>query len=198
VIAGGVLRRAGRLLMALPTYAHLAWWGIGAPRREREPLVVYQAVIFGPAGVLLAMRGDLHGWELPGGSALLGESPEDALRREIYEETGLAVADVSRVGDYERSGFRPHIARVYRCRAAGGVLRTSAETRAVAWFDPTTLPRALFPWYRGPLADALSGRTEPVAVREHQGWRYVLAGMAIDLAVRWRGPERAVLSPRSG
>ena len=80
------------------------------------------------------------------------------------------------MGDYCRSGFRPHTARVYRCRVAGGALRASAETPAVAWFDPIALPRALFPWFRGPLADALAELPEPVVVRERQGWRHVLAG----------------------
>ena len=73
------------------------------------------------------------------------------------------------MGDYRRSGFRPHTARVYRCRALGGALRASAETPAVAWFDPIALPRALFPWFRGPLADALAELPEPVVVARAPG-----------------------------
>ena len=179
--------RALRLLAALPSYAALAWWGIVAPRRERAPLVVHQAVIVGAEGVALAVRRELRGWELPGGAAQPGETGEAALRREVAEETGLSVEIEAFVGDYHRSGFRPHTARVYRCRPVGGALRPSAETPAVAWFDPNALPRTLFPWYRGPLADALARLSEPVAVHERQGWRHVAAGMAIDLAMRWRG-----------
>jgi 8-oxo-dGTP diphosphatase len=179
--------RALRLAAALPSYAGLAWWGLVAPRRERAPLVVHQAVIVAGEGVLLTMRHDLHGWELPGGAALAGEAGEAALRREVAEETGLAVEIDALVGEYQRSGFRPHTARVYRCRVAGGALRASAETPALAWFDPIALPHTLFPWYRGPLADALAELPEPVVIQEHQGWRHVLAGMAIDLAMRWRG-----------
>jgi ADP-ribose pyrophosphatase YjhB (NUDIX family) len=180
--------RAVRIAAALPSYARIAWWGLVSPRRERAPLLVHQAVIAGEQGVLLAMRAELRGWELPGGRAFPGESDEVAVRREVSEETGIDVEVVSRVGDYHRTGFRPHIARVYRCRLAGGAPRASAETPAVAWFDPNALPHTLFPWFRGPLADALAELPEPVVVHERQGWRHVLAGLAIDLAGRWYGP----------
>ena len=179
--------RAVRVAAALPSYVRLAWWGIVSPRRERAPLVVHQAVVVGEAGVLLAMRAELRGWELPGGRPFPGEGGDAALRREVEEETGLTVEVLAHVGDYCRTGFRPHTARVYRCRVTGGALRASAETPAVAWFDPVALPRTLFPWYRGPLADALAELPEPVAIREHQGWRHVVAGIAIDLAGRWHG-----------
>ncbi len=181
------MSRAMRMAAALPNYARIAWWGLVSPRRERAPLTVHQAVILGAEGVLLALREELRGWELPGGSALPGESGEAALRREVEEETGLAVEVEAFVGEYCRTGFRPHIARVYRCVAVGGALRASAETPELAWFDPSALPRTLFPWFRGPLADALAELPEPIAIRERQGWRHVLAGMAIDLRARWRG-----------
>jgi 8-oxo-dGTP pyrophosphatase MutT (NUDIX family) len=181
--------RLRRLLAALPNYLRIAWWGLVAPRGERVPLVVHQAVIVGEQGVALAMRAELCGWELPGGTALPGESGEAALRREVEEETGLAVEVIAHVGDYRRTGFRPHTASVYRCRVLGGALRGSSESPAVAWFDPIALPHTLFPWFRGPLADALAELPEPVALHERQGWRHVLAGLSIDLAGRWRGPQ---------
>ena len=184
------MSRTSRLLGALPSYARIAWWGLVSPRFEREGQTVHQAVVIGPDGrVLLTLRDDLQGWELPGGAPRPGESAEQALRREVREETGLDVDPVAHVGDYRRSGFRPHVANVHRCRVLGGALRPSPETPRVAWFDPTALPGTLFPWYRGPLADALAPRREPLRVEEHQGWRHVLAGLVIDLTLRWRGPE---------
>lgn len=182
--------RLGRLLELLPAYARTAWWGLVGPRLEREGLLVAQAVVCGEAGVLLAVRSDLRGWELPGGNPEAGETPEDAVVREVREETGLDVEVERHVGDYVRTGFRPHRARVYRCRVRpGGPTRPtpSPETPRVAWFHPDALPEALFPWYRAPVADALAGPAGPVERHEHQGVASVAAGMAIDLRMRWSG-----------
>ncbi len=183
------LRALGRLAAAPFVYARIAWWGLAAPRvTERAPLVIAQAVVRNERGeVLLAVRSDLQGWELPGGTPHPGEPLEDALRRELVEETGVQVALERHVGDYVRTGFRPHTARVWLGRPVGGAPRPSRETLAVRWFAPEAVPSTLFPWYRAPLADALSGRHEPVTRREHQGASAVLAGLAIDLRTRVRG-----------
>ena len=48
-----------------------------------------RAVIRDEAGaVLLQLRGDFKIWGLPAGGMELGESVQDAVRREVYEETG--------------------------------------------------------------------------------------------------------------
>ena len=180
---------ARRLAGALPSYASIAWWGLVSPRRESQPLTVYQGVILGPRGLLLTLRRDLRGWELPGGEALEGESGEAAVLREIREETGVEVAVEAHVADYLRTGFRPHTARIYRCRFVSGEPRPSPETPALGWFDPASLPDTLFPWYRGPIADALAP-PERVPVRrcEHQGPAAIWAGLRIDLRMRFQGP----------
>lgn len=165
-------------------WLRIAWWGLVAPLREGEPLIVHQAVVLGPEGVLLAVRRELRGWELPGGGAHPGESGEAAVRREVSEETGVQVRVEQRVAKYMRSGFRPHVAHIYRCRYESGTPRPSHETPAVAWFKPGDIPSTLFPWFRGPLRDGLKP-TESVAVRrERQGLRAILAGAWIDLKMR--------------
>jgi ADP-ribose pyrophosphatase YjhB (NUDIX family) len=179
------LRRLARLPR---TYARAAFEGLFRHRLgNRPPLVVYQGVVVDAGQVLLALRSDVRGWELPGGNGNPGESGEEALRRELREETGLEVEVERRVGDYVRSGFWPHTARVYRCRLVGGTLRRSRETPDVRWFPLAGLPAGLLPWYRQPLADALAGRPEPVLRRERWGLREIAAAMAIDLRSRWRG-----------
>ena len=176
---------SGRLAGILPIYARLAWWGLVSPRRRaRTPLVVYQGVILSERGVLLSVRSDLRGWELPGGNAEPGEPGEAALRREILEETGLEVAVERRVGDYVRTGFAPHTARAYRCRPLRGELRSSSETPLVRWFPPHAVPDTLFPWYRAPLADALAELPEPVTRHERWGVAAIAAGIRIDLRMR--------------
>jgi len=179
--------RVRRLAAALPSYARIAWWGIVSPRAEREPLVVHQAVVLGAAGVLLAVRPELRGWELPGGHANPGEGGEAAVAREVLEETGIRVTVEALVAEYVRTGFRPHTACIYRCRAGSGTPRPSAETPRVAWFALDALPATLFPWFRGPIRDALERGDVTKTRRERQGPRAVLAGMAIDLRMRWSG-----------
>ncbi|MBJ20339.1 MAG: NUDIX hydrolase [bacterium] len=160
---------------------------------EREPLVIVQAVILrdavGGSGreVLLSVRSDLFGWELPGGTPEAGETREESLAREVREETGLEIAIEAAVGDWVRRGFRPHTARIYRCRVVGGGERPSHETPRLAWFDADDPPPALFPWYREPLADALVPGKAPVAREDWQGPGTIWRAMKIDLGMRWRG-----------
>jgi ADP-ribose pyrophosphatase YjhB (NUDIX family) len=198
-------RRAARLASAFASYAKIAWWGLVAPRTplERRALVIVQAVVLREgegaragaardpgegraAEVLLAVRSDLVGWELPGGTPEHEEDLEAALIREVQEETGLEVTIERHVGDYVREGFRPHTARVYVCRAVGGTPRGSTETLEVGWHPIDALPEELFPWYHQPLFDALEERSEPVVRRERHGIAAIWAGMKIDLRMRMR------------
>ena len=175
----------GRLAGIPQSWARIAWFGLVAPRvSERAPLLVHQGVVLSPRGVLLALRADLRGWELPGGSAHPGEPEQAAVRREIREETGVLVEVEAHVGDWVRSGFRPHRARIWRCRAVGGRPAPSEETLQVAWFDPAALPATLFPWYREPLAEALARHPAAVLRHERLGVGSVLAGMWIDFRMR--------------
>jgi len=172
---------------ALRVYLKIGWWGLVSPRvSESQQLIVLQAVIEGEDGILLAIRSDLRGWELPGGTLEAGESFEEGLLREVREETGLEVAVERHVGDWVRTGFRPHCARVYRCRVAGGRLRTSKETLELRFFDPVDLPDTLFPWFREPIREALDSDGPAVERHEVQGLSSILSAMRIDLRERRR------------
>lgn len=162
--------------------------GVFAGRLRARTVV--QAVVRSDAGVLLSLRSDLMGWELPGGSALPGESEERAIVREVSEETGLAVGVVRIVGEYRRTGFFAHRARVYEARVVGGVITPSVEAPAVRWYPVDALPRELFPWFRAPLEDALRGGA-PRIREERLGLAAISAGFAIDLSVRLRGGASA-------
>src|SRR5689334_14609247 len=64
---------------------------------------------------LLIQRRDNHHWEPPGGILELGESINDGLRREVYEETGIGVEPTALTGVYKNMD-RAVIALVFRCK----------------------------------------------------------------------------------
>jgi len=186
--------RFGRFWGGLEDYLRTAWWGLFAPRvSERETLEIVQAIILRPgaererAEVLLSIRSDLFGWELPGGTPESGESHEESLLREVREETGLEIEIEAHIGDWVRRGFRPHRARVYRCRVVSGIETPSHETPRLGWFPIAAPPDALFPWYREPLRCVREERSSPVAREEWQGVGAIWKAMKIDLRMRWRG-----------
>jgi 8-oxo-dGTP diphosphatase len=178
----GLLRALG----ALPHWARIALWGTLGPVVERAPLDIVQGVVEGERGVLLAVRRELRGWELPGGTVDPGESDAEALRREIAEEVGVEVDVGDLVGTYVRTGFRPHVARVYRCRVVSGTPGRSDESSEVGWFPPDAPPEGVLPWCRQPLADAAAGLAG-VRREERQGAAEILETMRIDVAARARG-----------
>ncbi len=173
------------MLTVVGTYARIAWWGLVSPRTERRELVVGQAVVRDGDRVLLAVRNDIRGWELPGGTVEGVEPLEDALEREVREETGLTIAVDRHVGAYRRTGFRPHVAQVFLCHAVAGELQTSNESRALAWFHPLLLPDTMFPWYEQPLRDAFVPDADPVEREERHGLATIWSAMKIDLKMRW-------------
>jgi ADP-ribose pyrophosphatase YjhB (NUDIX family) len=114
--------------------------------KERQRIAVYGIVrddedrlLLARAAPLLTLRGR---WFLPGGGVQHGEVPEDSLRREITEESGLTIvpgplldvlSDVRTIPD----GTSLHTVRlIYEVASWHGSLRPEVDgtTDAVAWF----------------------------------------------------------------
>jgi mutator protein MutT len=75
-------------------------------------------------------------WYVPGGSLEHGESPEEAVRREIREETGLEVAEARlfRVWHYQPAATAHSVAITYTCSVPPGTEPTiNEEHTAYRW-----------------------------------------------------------------
>jgi ADP-ribose pyrophosphatase YjhB (NUDIX family) len=93
--------------------------------------------------ILLVERGrePLKGyWSLPGGALEVGETLEEGVRREVFEETGLRVNPEAIVEVFERitrdadGRTEYHYVLIdYLCRVAEGQARASDDVSAVAW-----------------------------------------------------------------
>jgi 8-oxo-dGTP diphosphatase len=112
------------------------------------------ALIFEDGYVLLAHRRDIDWWNLPGGGMEAGETVDEALRREVYEETGLVVEIEQLVGVYSKPQ-KQEVVLTFRCHVTGGVLKETTESRECRYFAPADLPPNTLPKHRQRLEDAL-------------------------------------------
>ena len=117
-------------------------------------MVACAVFLFNEEGkVLLEKREDDHTWCVPGGSMELGETPEEAAKREFFEETGLRLGNLKLVNvmSGEDSHFiYPNGDEVYAvdinyvCYEYTGELKKQAEeVRELEFFDVSKLPEGL-------------------------------------------------------
>ena len=106
-------------------------------------LLVVAAVVERDGRIMLCQRRpEVHNglkWEFPGGKIEPGESPEQALARELREELDIGV-EVGRVRDavFYRYPDRDVLLLFYGCRIASGAPKT-LDCNAVAWAGPEEL-----------------------------------------------------------
>jgi len=138
---------------------------------HRYSVSVAGVIVDDEGRALIIQRRDNGHWEPPGGILEHGETIEDGLRREVYEETGLRIEPVSLTGVYQNT--RRHIvALVFRCRATEGVPHETSETAAFRWIAEGDVDSLMTEAYSQRVLDALSSSTSPSAW-SHDGTRLI-------------------------
>ena len=128
------------LWLRLPAWAkHLLLWLVNT-----HFIVGTVAIVSDGEGRVLVARHTYRRrrpWALPGGWVRRGESPADAVVREILEETGLAVEVARPLTVQPESPV--HLTVVYAARLAGGSFRPSLEVSEVRFLEPGLYPEGL-------------------------------------------------------
>jgi mutator protein MutT len=87
-------------------------------------------------------------WDLPGGFVEMGESPGEAVVREVLEETGLTVTPTEMIGTFtsEYGDTGKHTIDIaYLCRLEGGEFELDrGEKTDAAWFPLDDMPTLAF------------------------------------------------------
>lgn len=123
-----------------------------------------RGIIVNAAGeVLLVERSDNGLWVMPAGGIELDESVETALRREVFEETGLTMTEATLIAIYSDPRYSivtaygdPYqiISFVFRVDAWQGEIRAETdETTNAKFFSLDTLPDNMPPMYHETLED---------------------------------------------
>lgn len=108
----------------------------------KTPLLTVDCVVVDAEGrVLLIERRNAPfkgRWALPGGFVDLGESVEDACRRELLEETGVRAGRLTLVGVYSKPGRDPRgptVSIAYLTRVGRRRATASDDAVAAVWRD---------------------------------------------------------------
>src|SRR5215213_763325 len=110
------------------------------------PKVDVRGAVFRDDMILLVKERSDGGWTLPGGWADVGDSPSDAVVREIVEESGYQTRAVKLLAVYDRNkhGHPPYPFQAYKlfflCDLICGTAAASGETEAVEFFREYALP----------------------------------------------------------
>ena len=76
-------------------------------------------------------------WEFPGGKIEENETPQDAMKREIWEELGCKIQVIDRIGEicHEYPDFKLEM-NLFLCRLEDGSLPVPVEHNQIKWISP--------------------------------------------------------------
>jgi ADP-ribose pyrophosphatase YjhB (NUDIX family) len=124
---------------------------IGEEKGYTTPKVDVRGMVFRDDTVLLVKERSDSRWTVPGGWADVGDSPAEAVTREIREESGFEsiVKKLLAVYDRDKQDHPPMAYHVYKifflCEITGGEAKASLETESVAFFPVHKLPELSVP-----------------------------------------------------
>jgi len=118
-------------------------------RDIKTPLLAVDAVILFQGGIVLIRRANPPNqgcYALPGGFVEIGETVEEAMKREAREETGLDIDLLGLVGIYSDPARDPrgHVVSVAFLARGSGRLQSGSDARSAEVFPPEELTRLSF------------------------------------------------------
>jgi len=121
------------------------------------------AVILNSENELLLQEKENEAWSLPAGMIEPGESPKEAIVREVNEETGLIVKPQKILDVFGGEDFRykypngdwvEYTVILFKCSVCSdtGVIRDS-ETKSIKFFGKASMPNLALPYPKETLFD---------------------------------------------
>ncbi|MBI3981039.1 NUDIX hydrolase [Candidatus Microgenomates bacterium] len=129
---------------------------------KHVPVLAVDGIIVKDRQILLAKRTIepfLGFWCLPGGRMNTGETCEEAVVREMIEETGLKCEIIKLLGVYSRPGRDPRghtVTVAYLLKPVSGELKGNFESSELKFFDLDKIPTNLGFDHRTIIKEALS------------------------------------------
>ncbi|MFI4962895.1 MAG: NUDIX hydrolase [Legionellales bacterium] len=115
------------------------------------PKLDVRGAVFKDNTILLVKERADSLWTMPGGWVDVGESPSEAVCKEIREESGFEARAIKLMAVYDKykhphpQGL-PHLYKLFFiCEITGGEKKTSIETSDVAFFDKDNIPELSLP-----------------------------------------------------
>ncbi|MEO8042491.1 MAG: NUDIX domain-containing protein [Acidobacteriota bacterium] len=131
-----MIRRLGFVWKMLPPWLRLKLIRV----TQNKFTASAAAVVTNDQGKVLLLDHVLRpfsGWGLPGGFMSVGEQPEETIRRELREETGIELDALTMVRIRTLS---QHVEIIFSAKALGEPEVMSREILALGWFDVDAMP----------------------------------------------------------